>query len=348
MYILSSILPVLLPIIQEELIGNQKLKKLSWGLIGCGDIVLRRVAPALADLENCDLQAVSRKQADLLKPFADRFHVPKTFSDWRDLVRDPDINAVYIATPVYLHLEQALAAAEAGKHVLCEKPMAMNSEECGQMIDACRVNGIQLGVAYYRHFYPVLTRVKEIIVSGEIGQVALSDIHAFSNFNAEGGFRGWLLDGAQAGGGPMIDFGSHRIEVFLNLFGPIKKITAVNRNLRYTDRNVEDTSIAVFDHENMLSILNVTHTVQEPKDTLMIYGTGGSIHINSLNEGDLTVLTSEGKRKESHPPHVNIHQPLIEDFTEAVLNNREPVVTGEIGMAVTEVIDGVYGGKGLR
>ena len=328
----------------ENDIEPKEIKKLSWGLIGCGDIALRRVAPALTDLETCDFRAVSREKAELLADFANRFQVPETFTDWHDLVRDPEIEAVYIATPVHLHLEQTLAAAEAGKHVLCEKPMALNAGECRRMIDACRANGVKLGVAYYRHFYPVLQRAKEIMVSGEIGETTLADIHAFSFFNAENGFRGWLLDREQAGGGPMIDFGSHRIEVFMHLFGPIRKVTAVNRNLRFQDRNVEDTSVAIFDHDSVLSILTVTHTVQEPKDTLMIYGTRGSIHIESLNQGDLTVFTSEGKRRESLPPHDNIHQPLIEDFTQAVLDNREPVVTGEIGMAVTEVIDGVYGG----
>ena len=89
--------------------------------------------------------------------------------DWRALVADAEVNAVYIATPVHVHAEQTIAAAEAGKHVLCEKPMAMTASECDRMLAACRASGVTLGIAYYRRFYPAVVRVKQIIASGEIG-----------------------------------------------------------------------------------------------------------------------------------------------------------------------------------
>src|SRR5262245_33979092 len=99
---------------------------LKWGLIGAGDIVRKRIAPALRDLPNCNLIAVARNRAELAEKFAREFEIPRWYADWRELVNDPDIDAVYIATPVYLHAEQTIAAAQNGKHVLCEKPMAMN------------------------------------------------------------------------------------------------------------------------------------------------------------------------------------------------------------------------------
>ena len=99
--------------------------------------------------------------------FAEEFGARKWFADWRELLTDDEIDAVYIATPVHLHAEQTIAAAEAGKHILCEKPMGLNVAECDRMIAACAANNVKLSIAYYRHFYPVIARVKEIIASGE-------------------------------------------------------------------------------------------------------------------------------------------------------------------------------------
>ena len=124
------------------------MRRLRWGLIGCGDIARRRVAPALRDLPNCELVAVSRARADLAESFAAEFGARRWHADWRRLVADEEVEAVYVATPVHLHAEQAAAAARAGKHVLCEKPLAMSVAECDRMIDACEGVGLRLGVAY--------------------------------------------------------------------------------------------------------------------------------------------------------------------------------------------------------
>src|SRR6266851_4797038 len=190
------------------------MKQLAWGLIGCGDIARRRVAPALRDLDDCDLVAVSRARGELAESFAREFGARTWCSAWQELLVDAEIDAVYLATPVHLHSTQAIAAAEAGKHVLCEKPMAMDVGECDRMIAACRANNVKLGVAYYRHFYPVVARVKNIIATGEIGEAVLVQINAFEWFNPQPDHpRYWLMQKSRAGGGPMFDFGCHRLEV---------------------------------------------------------------------------------------------------------------------------------------
>src|SRR5256885_7202089 len=159
------------------------MKKLSWGLIGCGDIARKRVAPALRDSDDCDLVAVNREQGELAESFAKKFGARRWYASWRDLLKDEEIDAVYIATPVNLHAAQTIAAAEAGKHVLCEKPMAMNVSECDRMIAACRASGVRLGIAYYRRFYPVVTRIGELLESGEIGEAIWAQMTAFEPFN---------------------------------------------------------------------------------------------------------------------------------------------------------------------
>jgi predicted dehydrogenase len=114
-----------------------------------------------------ELIAVNRgRRRSWRQSFAREFGARRWYVDWRELLADAEVEAVYIATPVDLHAEQTIAAAEAGRHVLCEKPMAMNTAECDRMIAACEANGVRLGIAYYRHFYPVMRRMKELIGSG--------------------------------------------------------------------------------------------------------------------------------------------------------------------------------------
>src|SRR6266550_8881525 len=260
------------------------MKKLGWGPIGCGDIAQKRIGRAIRDSTSSELIAVNRSQSELAAAFAKQFGARRWYLDWKKLLRDEEIDAVYIATPVHLHAEHAIAAAEAGKHVLCEKPMAMNVRECDQMIDACQSHNVKLGVAYYRHFYPVVDRIKAIIKQGEIGTPVLAQINAFEQFNpAADDPRAWLLRKDIAGGGPMFDFGCHRIEVLANIFGPIAEVKAITANVIF-DREVEDTASALFRFERgACGVLSVTHAAHEPQDTLDVFGSLGSIHVAALN-----------------------------------------------------------------
>ncbi len=315
-----------------------------WGLIGCGDISRKRVAPGLASGKRCQLVAVSRARGDLAADFAREFGARRWYSDWRDLVADNEVDAVYIATPVYLHAEQTTAAANSGKHVLCEKPMALTVSECDVMINACERNRVALGVSYYRHFYPVIDRVKEIIASGEIGAPILAEVYAFERFDpSPGAERYWLMEREKAGGGPMMDFGCHRVEMLINIFGAVLTTTGATSNALYS-RAVEDTAVALLGFEGgTQAIVSVSHAAFEARDTFHIHGSLGAIHVPVLNQGILHIRTALGERFEELPPHANLHQPLIEDFAEAVLAARQPRVGGDIGRAVAEVIAHVYG-----
>ena len=320
-----------------------QLKFVRWGLIGCGDIARKRVAPALRDSPSCELIAISRANAELAASFANEFGARRWYADWRDLLFDYEIDAVYIATPVHLHAEQTIAAAEVGKHVLCEKPMAMSVAECDRMIAACRANDVRLGVAYYRHFYPVVRRVKELIDSGELGVPIVVQINAFEWFDPKPSeARSWLIKKELSGGGPMFDFGCHRIEVLLDLFGPITEVKATLANTLF-DREVEDFATAVFQFESgMCGTLTVSHAAHEPQDTFDLFCSRGSIHIPILNQGTMRVVTSDGERIETHPNARNIHEPLIEDFSRAILERRDPIVTGAIGRTVGLVEEKIY------
>ncbi|MEQ1645146.1 MAG: Gfo/Idh/MocA family oxidoreductase [Pyrinomonadaceae bacterium] len=322
-----------------------------WGLIGAGDIARKRIAPAMRDLSNCELVSVSRSRAELAEEFAKEFGASKWFGDWRELIADPEIDAVYIATPVFLHAEQTIAAAQAGKHILCEKPMALNVDECDWMLAACRANNVKLGIAYYRRFYPVIERIKEIIADGEIGKASVAQINSFEYFDPEPDHpRHWFVEKDKSGGGPMMDFGCHRLEIFTSLFGEVSRVSSLVSNAAL-GREVEDTATALMQFKGgTCSSVTVTHASSEPQDTLHIFGTLGSIHVPFLNSGEMTINIGGEVRKESHPPAANFHEPLIAEFAESILQDRQPAVVGEDGREVQSLIEEIYekgsGGQG--
>lgn len=311
-----------------------------WGLIGCGDIARRRVVPALSELESCELIAVSRARSELAQAFAQEFGVPKWYADWRELLKDADIDAVYIATPVYLHASQVIAAAEAGKHILCEKPMALNSSECVAMLDACRAQGVTLGIAYYRHFYPIIERIKQLLAQGTIGTPVVAQINVFGWFDPPPDDpRHWLIERVKSGGGPMMDVGCHRIELLLDILGPITRVSSLYTNAVFT-RMVEDTASALFRFPSGASaVLTITHAAQEPQDTFNLFGSAGSLHVPALNAGTLVINTQNETRQELHPCPPNPHKPLLADFVDAVLAQRQPLVNGTVGLAVAQLQD---------
>ena len=141
----------------------------------------------------------------------------------------------------------------------------------------------------------------------------------------------------------MMDFGCHRLEVFLNLFGRVDRVAATTAKVVF-DREVEDTAAAIlrFEHGPCATV-TVTHAAMEAQDTLNIFATDGSIHIGTLNLGDVRVVTKTGERVESHPPAANLHAPLIENFVSAVSAGKQPAVTGDVGLAVARIEDAIYG-----
>src|SRR5512136_2500423 len=147
------------------------MKTIRWGIIGCGNVTEVKSGPGFQKANNSQLVAVMRRNGALAKDYAERHGVRKWYDDANALIADPDVDAVYIATPPASHKEHTLAVARAGKPVYVEKPMAMNYAECEEMIEACRSAGVKLFVAYYRRALPRFLKVKGLVESGVIGQV---------------------------------------------------------------------------------------------------------------------------------------------------------------------------------
>ncbi len=316
---------------------------LRWGLIGCGDIAHRMVAPALRAAADSELLAIARADASRLTEFAAAHAVPRTYTRWEHLVEDRDVDAVYVATPPDVHCEQTVMAAEAGKHVLCEKPMALSVVECQRMIDACRAHGVALGVAYYRGFFPVVRRVQQLLASGAIGSPVIAHVMLFSPFDpTQDHPRGWLGDRTRAGGGPMMDMGCHRIEMLLRLFGPVDDARSLVGRLR-TARDIDDTGTALLQFASGVhATLTVSWAPFERRDSFEVFGDRGTISIPVLGLGAMIVRTDAGERTEHHPSNPNHHQPLVDDFIRAVAERRSPLVTGEIGLEVNRIEAAIY------
>ncbi len=310
-----------------------------WGLLGCGDIAVKRVADAIVNDANSQLVAACRRDADALRQFAGRFDIPNTTTSADELIARDDLDAVYVATPVHLHREQTIAAAESGKHVLVEKPMALDVAECRRMIDACRQAGVTLGVAYYRRFYPIVSRIAALIESGELGR-PLSILCTTGNgtrFPADD----WRVVKALGGGGPLMDIGSHRLDLFLHLFGDVKSVQA--RCATSPAYESEDLATVLVEFQTGChGVLQCYFGTVDTPDRLEVIGTDGRVTVDDLNAGQATIVTGQGRREETHPPHPNFHAPLVNDFSQAVLERRDPAITGEIAMATNQIIALAY------
>jgi predicted dehydrogenase len=319
------------------------MDSIRWGLIGCGDISEKRVAPAIRDLDGHVLQAVARNDKSRVQDFADRFGAVRAYATAEEVIADPDVDAVYLATPVDLHLPHTVAAAEAGKHVLCEKPMALNSDDCDRMVKACDSAGVLLGIAYYRRFYPAVLEIKRLLAEQSLGKPILGRVLAAEYWNYPPGHPfDWRLTMAQGGGGPLMDFGSHRIDILLDILGPATDVAAFSDRLLF-EREVEDSALVVMRHQSgAQSIVGAYHTIGPPGDELEIFGSSGKVTVETLNEGTLKVATGSDSATVERPPHTNIHQPLVEDFADAIREGRKPRITGRTGRLTSRVLEAAY------
>lgn len=284
---------------------------LNWLLAGIGDIATKRVLPAILAEPRSRLHAVLTRDPAKAAPYN-----CKAYTQLDEALADSAVDAVYLATPVALHHPQTLAALAAGKHVLCEKPTTLNYALAQEMASAAAASGKLCGVAYYRRLYPKLIRAKQLIAEGRIGAPVLAEFHNHYWFNAEGGHRAWLVDKQLAGGGPLYDIASHRIDLLNFFFGPATRASVHTSNAIHAN-SVEDNATVLTDHANgVRGIIDVRWHSNIGRDEARIIGVDGSIVLSELNSGRLSAPGLE----EDLPPHANLHFPLIENFVAAALD----------------------------
>ncbi len=289
------------------------MRKINWLVAGIGDIAQRRVLPAIvAEPRSTLYGVVTRTPAK-----AAAYSGARVFATVEDAVTDPAIDAVYLALPVAMHASTAVAALRAGKHVLCEKPMAMSDAEAAQMVAEARTASRLLGAAYYRRLYPKLIRAKELIASGAIGRPVLAEANCHGWLDVTG--REWLLDPKMAGGGPLYDIASHRIDAMHFLFGRAEQVRGLLSNAVHP-LAVEDSATIVLGFPGGVhGIVDVRWNSQIARDQFRIVGAEGEINLDPLNGPGLCVRTGNSDRMETLPPHDNLHFPLVANFVDAAL-----------------------------
>jgi predicted dehydrogenase len=285
---------------------------LNWIVIGIGDITTRRVIPAIqAERRSCLYGVVTRELAKA-SPYN-----TGTWSTLDEALADStvraEVHAVYVATPVFLHAAQTIQCLRAGKHVLCEKPMAMSEAEARTMLRAADETGKTFGVAYYRRTYPKVQRAKQLIEAGAIGKPVFAELTSHGWFDGKD-HRSWLVDPAKAGGGPLFDVASHRIDVLNFLFGqPLRACGQLSNVVHHYA--VEDNATVMIEYASgVRGLVDVRWHSKVSRDECRIRGTDGEIELSPLNGPDL--LYPGGR--ESLPPHANLHYPMIENFVDTL------------------------------
>ena len=301
-----------------------------WGILGVGDVCEVKSAPAMQKIDNSELVAVMRRNGAKAQDYAQRHQVSKWYDKAEDLISDPDVNAIYIATPPDAHEDLVIQAAKAGKPVYVEKPMARSYAECNRMIAACKEANVPLYVAYYRRSLPNFLKLQSLITSGAIGEIRLVKIELYKTNKSflpstiEGEMPdNWRVNPEISGGGYFYDLAAHQLDYLDFVFGPIKSATgqAGNQSGLYSAADIITSSFTF--ESGIQGVGSWCFTVDEKaqKDTLTIIGTEGKLSIPFFGEAEIMLEKSDNEIEEKFtfdlPKH--IQQPLIETIVDDLL-----------------------------
>ena len=306
----------------------------NWVVVGVGDITKKAVIPAIEAEERSVLYGVVTR--DLRK--AEAYPGVKAWETLDEALQDDKVDAVYVASPVFLHVSQTIAALRAGKHVVCEKPVAMNYAEASAMVEEAKRAGRLFGVAYYRRGYPKLQRAKELIASGAIGKPLF--VEAVYHGWLESEERGWLRDPRVAGGGPLYDVASHRIDACNYLFGKPERAVGLRSNAVH-ELKVEDSATVLIGYAGGVhAVVDARWNSRVARDEFRVVGTEGEMVLTPLNGGSIRWPDGE----EELPTETLRHLPIIRNFVAAVLDGGSLMCAGDEAVWVDWVTEQVMRG----
>ena len=323
------------------------MKQINWGFIGCGEVTEKKSGPAFNEVEGSQVVAVMSRSENKARSYAERHHVRKWYTDASELIEDPDVNAVYIATPPSSHATFAIMAMRAGKPCYIEKPLAASYNDCIRINRISEQTGVPCFVAYYRRYLPYFQKVKEIIESGTIGNVVNVQVR-FSVPPRDLDFQSgkempWRLQPDIAGGGYFYDLAPHQIDLLQNLFGVITRAHGYPANRAHLYQ-AEDTLSACFFFESGIpgsgSWSFVGHESAK-EDCIEVIGEKGSLSFSVFTYQPIEVITSEGKNSITvpNPPYVQL--PLIKNVIEHLQGIGKCDCTSVSATAVNWVLDRV-------
>lgn len=322
-----------------------KESEIRWGVLGVGNVCEVKSAPAMNLIPNSRLVAVMRRNEEKVKEYASKHGVPKWYTDAQELVNDPEVNAIYIATPPNAHLELTMMAAKAGKPVYVEKPMARTYSECQKMIEFCESKNVPLYVAYYRRALPHFVKIKQMIEEGILGEIRTVHINLkqvlkpsiVANLD-----NNWRVDPEISGGGYFFDLASHQLDLLDFFFGAVTQASGFSSN-QGRAYEAEDIVTGSFVFESgVMGTGNWCFSSSENAelDEVIIYGSKGMIKFETFGKGEF-ILELDGELSEKFtfelPKH--IQQPLIETIVGDLLGTSTCPSTGKSGARANWVMD---------
>lgn len=339
------------------------MKKLRFGIIGAGEIAVCRTIPAMLECEYAQPVAVMNTKIEKARSICEKFGIPDAFDSVDALLADKSIDAVYIASPVYLHTTLTKKAADAGKHVLCEKPLGMNEEDALGAVEYCRERGVLLSVGLMMRYGTHVRNVKRIIAEGGIGQV-VSGNGRFSCWTPYTPGR-WLHNAEKAGGGPVMDMGFHLIDLMQYITGmKVTAVTAMQERITFSgeDYTVDDSSTLILRMDNGAQFVvqtnfNIPDTAA--KWRLDFYGTkgrllgdmivaqedGGILNSITLSDTDDLLVQPEagfGIGKNIEGNFGNMYSAEIDSFSRSIQNGTPVEVDPMDAVRVQRIIDAAY------
>ena len=312
-----------------------------WGIIGCGKVTEVKSGPAYQKINGFELKAVMRRDKAKLEDYASRHNIEKYNTNADAIIQDPEIDAIYIATPPDSHKYYALKVAEAGKICCIEKPMAPNAQDCIEICDAFKEKELSLFVAYYRRSLPRFKQVKDWLDEGVIGEVRhirwhlskpTNELDLSEKYN-------WRTDSKIAAGGYFDDLASHGIDLFSFLLSDIKTVTGLSLNQQdlYSSK---DAVTACWIHENGVTgsgSWNFGCNTRE--DSVEIYGSKGKIEFSVFDEKSLQLTTAKGKNELFIENPENIQLYHVKNIREHLLGNSKHPSTGQSAAHTAWVMD---------
>ena len=317
-----------------------------WGIIGCGDVTEVKSGPGFAKARGSRLVAVMRRNGTLAADYARRHGVPRWYDDARALVADPEVDAVYVATPPGAHLEGVRLAAAAGKPCHVEKPMARHTPECDAMLAACAAAGTRLFTAYYRRAMPRFLKVRELITGGAIGRLTGVTYRHAAPMPAG---NPWRVDAAHSGAGLFLDIGSHVLDFLDFCLGPLGDVRGHAANVSGHHAVEDQVALTFRANGGVVGSCSWNFASHTRDDTLTFFGTEGSVTFTFFTAEPLRLETMRGVELLDIPNPPHVAQPLIQTIVDDLLGRGTCASTGESGRRTTVVMDAVlsdyYGGR---
>jgi predicted dehydrogenase len=325
---------------------GRRLDRVRWGIIGVGDVTESKSGPGFSAAERSELVAVMRRDGAKAADYARRHGLARWYDDADALIADPDVDAVYVATPPDSHADYAIRVAAAGKPVYVEKPMARTTAECEAMLEACDAAGVPLFVAYYRRAMPRFATVRDLLADGAIGtpRAVSVRLQGLPTTRADDGSLPWRVRPEVSGGGLVVDLGSHTLDLLDHLLGPVTHCTGVAANVG-RHHGAEDVVAGTFTFASGVHGAGLwLFDAAERRDEVEIVGTGGSLHFSSFGQEPLRVVTPAGAREIEAPYPAVVQLPLIQSVVDALTGHGECPSTGRTALRTTRVLDTLRAG----